>query len=193
VTVAISSWRVSRLNIVSAIRELPPPVSPDAGLRALLTRPWRILVDVLRQLLRLRLHLVVKRILWDGPTSTLAFFWALVGRGPLTMLLGYLSLRSSLSSHSQFFFNLGVSLILVGIGLTARWTLRVRARGVRPEVRDRLSFSFAGISLLIFWMLPSDALDFMDLPKFNAGPEMFVLTGIMAVAGAVWTIVYNST
>ena len=192
VTVAISSWRVSRLNIVSAIRELPPPSSPDAGLRALFTRPWRILVDVLRQLLRLRLHLVLKRILWDGPTSTLAFFWALMGRGPLTVLLGYLSVRASLGNRSQFLFNLGVSLILVGIGLTVRWTLRVRARRVRPEIRDRVAFSFAGISLLIFWSLPFDALDFLDLPKFNAGPEMFVLTGIMAVAGAVWTIVYNS-
>jgi ABC-type lipoprotein release transport system permease subunit len=63
---------------------------------------------------------------------------------------------------------------------------------VRPERRDRIAFSFIGISLLIFWALPSSALDFLNLPDFSAGPEMFVLSGVMMVAGAVWTIVYNS-
>jgi putative ABC transport system permease protein len=192
VTVTVSSVRVSRLNIVAAIRDLPPPPNPDAGLRALFGRPWRNLGDVFRQLLRLRLHVVLKRVLWDGPTSSLAFFWALIGRGPLTALFGLLSLRAGLSGRSAFFFNMGVSLVLIGIGLMVRWTLRVRARRVRPEIRDRIAFSFAGISLLVFWSLPFDALDFLDLPDLGGGPEMFVLSGIMMVAGAVWTIIYNS-
>lgn len=190
VTVTISSWRVSRLNIVSAIRELPPPFHPDAGLRALFARPWRHLLDAIRQLFRLRLHRTLKRLLWDGPLSSLAFFWALIGRGPLTALIGLLSLLVSLDNHSLFLFNLGVSLILIGVGLMIRWTLRVRR--VRPETRDRIAFSFAGITLLVFWSLPFDALDFLGLPDFNAGPEMFVLSGVMMVAGAVWTIIYNS-
>jgi putative ABC transport system permease protein len=190
VTVAISSWRVSRLNIVSAIRDLPPPSSPDAGLRALFAQPWRHLSDAFRQLLRLRPHRTLKRLLWDGPRSSLAFFWALIGRGPLTVLLGFLLLRLGQGVRNLFAFNLGVSLILIGIGLIIRWTLR--ARGVRPETRDRLAFSFAGISLLVYWSLPFDALDSLGVSDFSAGPEMFALSGVMMVAGAVWTIIYNS-
>jgi putative ABC transport system permease protein len=192
VTVSVSSWRVSRLNIVSAIRDLPPPPSPDAGLRALFAQPWRHLVDALRQLLRLRPHRTLKRLLWDGPLSSLAFFWALIGRGPLTALIGLLCLKFGLDERNAFLFSLGVSLILIGVGLTVRWALRVRVRRVRPETRDRVAFSFIGITLLVFWSLPFDALDFLSLPDFNAGPEMFVLSGIMMVAGAVWTIIYNS-
>jgi putative ABC transport system permease protein len=190
VTVAISSWRVSRLNIVSAIRDLPRPPSPDEGLRALFAQPWRHLVDAFRQLFRLRPDRTLKRLLWDGPTSSLSFFWALVGRGPLTVLIGALSVLIGLKVRNQFAFSFGVSLTLIGIGLILRWALRVFR--VRPEIRDRIAFSFAGISLLVFWSLPFDALDFLDLPDFSAGPEMFALSGVMMVAGAVWTIVYNS-
>ncbi len=192
VTVAISSWRVSRLNIVSAIRDLPPPASPDAGLRALFAQPWRHLVDAFRQLFRLRPHRTLKRLLWDGPLSSLSFFWALIGRGPLTALLGLLALQLGRSKRNLFAFDLGISLILIGIGLIIRWTLRVRARRVRPETRDRIAFSFAGITLLIFWSLPFDTLDSLGLSDFSAGPEMFVLVGVMMIAGAVWTIIYNA-
>jgi hypothetical protein len=80
VTVAISSWRVSRLNIV-AIRDLPTPPSPDAGLRPLFTQPARHLFDAFRQLFRLRPDRTLKRLLWDGPRSSVAFFIALIGRG----------------------------------------------------------------------------------------------------------------
>jgi putative ABC transport system permease protein len=192
VTVTISSWRVSRLNIVSAIRDLPPPPNPDAGLRALLVQPWRHLLDALRQLVRLRPHRTLKRLLWDGPLSSLAFLWALIGRGPLTILLGFLSLLVGQNVHNLFAFSLGVSLILIGVSLTLRWTLRVRVRRMRPGVRDRLAFSLAGISLLVYWSLPFDALDAWGVSDFSAGPEMFVLSGVMMIAGAVWTLVYNS-
>jgi putative ABC transport system permease protein len=122
--------------------------------------------------------------------STLSFFWSLIGRGPLTVLLGLLSLLSSLDINSAFLFSMGVSLVLIGVGLIARWVMRVRR--VRPETRDRIAFSFTGISLLVYWSLPFDALDFLNLPDFSGGPEMFVLAGVMMVAGAVWTIIYNS-
>jgi putative ABC transport system permease protein len=190
VTVTVSAWRVSRLNIVAAIRDLPPPASPDAGLRALFAQPWRHLVDVFRQLFRLRPHRALKRLLWDGPLSSLSFFWALVGRGPLTVLLGLLALRLGQNARNLFAFHFGVSLILIGIGLIMRWALRVRH--VRPETRDRIAFSFAGIGLLVFWSLPFDALDLLGVSDFDANAEMFVLAGVMMVAGAVWTIIYNS-
>jgi putative ABC transport system permease protein len=189
-TVAVSSWRVSRLNIVSAIRDLPPPAQPDEGLRELFLQPWRYLVDAFRQLVRLRLHRTLKRLFWDGPMSSLAFFWALIGRGPLTILIGVLFVFVGNQFGNLFSFNLGVSLVLIGIGLTLRWVMLLRH--VRPSLRDRVAFTFIGVSLLVFWSLPFDALDFLGLGELTAGPEMFVLAGVMMVAGAVWTIVYNS-
>ncbi len=189
-TVTISSWRVSRLNIVSAIRDLPPPPNPDAGLRALFVQQWHYLADAFRQLLRLRPHRTLKRILWDGPISTLAFLWGLVVRGPLVVLIGFLSLRGRQGNGSAFLYGMGVSLIVIGLGLTLRWVLG--ARHVRPSIRDRIAFSFAGLGLLVFWLLPMDTLSFLDPPSRSSGSEMFVLAGIMMIAGAVWTIVYNS-
>jgi putative ABC transport system permease protein len=190
VTVTISAWRVSRLNIVTAIRDLPPPPHPDAGLRSLWVQQWHYLVDALRQLLHLRLHRTLKRLLWDGPIATLTFLWALAIRGPLTILIGWALLRLSHNGRSAFLFGLGVSLAIIGIGLTIRWILG--ESHVRPAVRDRIAFSFAGIGLLIFWMLPIDTLRFLNPPSRKSGSEIFILAGIMMIAGAVWAIIYNS-
>jgi putative ABC transport system permease protein len=190
VTVTISAWRVSRLNIVTAIRDLPPPPHPDAGLRSLWVQQWYYLLDALRQLLRLRIHRTLKRLLWDGPSATLSFLWALVIRGPLTVLIGLALLYLNHYIHSAFLYGLSVSLTLVGIGLTIRWILG--KFHVRPTVRDRIAFSFAGIGLLLFWMMPIDTLHFLNPPSRKTGGEMFILAGIMMIAGAVWTIIYNS-
>jgi hypothetical protein len=191
--VTISAWRVSRLNIVTAIRDLPPPPNADTGLRHLFVQQGRYLVDAFRQLLRLRPHRTLKRILWDGPFSTLAFLWALVVRGPLTILIGFLLLRASHGSKSPFLYGMAVSLMLIGAGLVLRWLLGMGH--VRPVIRDRIAFSFAGISLLVFWMLPLDTLKFLQPPASGnaaSGPDTFVLAGIMMIAGAVWTLIYNS-
>jgi ABC-type antimicrobial peptide transport system permease subunit len=132
----------------------------------------------------------LKALLWKGPISTLVFFWALVGRGPLTLLIGLLSVWLGLSAENVFSFGLGVSLTLIGSGLVMRWILRWRH--VRPDTRDRVAFSFAGISLLAFWSLPKATLDSLGVPTQTAGPEIFVLSGVMMIAGAVWTIMYNA-
>jgi putative ABC transport system permease protein len=190
VTVTISAWRVSRLNIVTAIRDLPPPPHPDAGLRSLWIQQWRYLADALRQLLHLRIHRTLKRLLWDGPIATLTFLWALTIRGPLAVVVGLALVRVSHNSRSAFLYGLGVSLAIIGIGLTIRWILG--AYHVRPVIRDRIAFSFTGIGLLLFWMMPIDTLRFLNPPSRKSSSEIFILAGIMMIAGAVWAIIYNS-
>jgi ABC-type lipoprotein release transport system permease subunit len=147
-------------------------------------------VDALRQLLHLRIHRTLKRLLWDGPIATITFLWALVIRGPMTILIGIAILRLYRNTHSAFLYALAVSLIIIGIGLTIRWCLG--EYHVRPAIRDRIAFSFAGIGLLLLWMLPIDTLSFLHPPSSKSSPEMFILAGIMMIAGAVWTIIYNS-
>jgi putative ABC transport system permease protein len=141
VVVALSAWRVSRINIVRAIRDLPEP--PSTG------RSWK-----------------------GG------------GIRVLLLLLGFLLTAVGIQAAQFFPFMLGTSLIIIGAALLARWA----------GLRDRLVFTFAGVTLLLWWLLPSDIYDrlFPFLPEMKMGIEIFFLTGIMIVAGAVWTVIYNS-
>ncbi len=185
VTVAVSAWRVSRLNIVAAIRELPDNRRADGSVRAAFGRPW---VDLRRAGRRLRGGHPLGAL-----AAALAAPWHLVGafrvfivRGPLLLVAGYLLLETGVAGKQLSLFNLGLSLLAIGAALLVRWLLaglRVPAR-----VRDRLGYSLAGLALVVIWLLPSDALR-SDL---HAGMEMFFLAGIMLVLGGVWTVMYNS-
>jgi putative ABC transport system permease protein len=138
IVVTVSAWRVSVLNIVRAIRDLPEP----------------------------RLQRTSKR--------------ALIG-SVLMVVLGLLSTVLGIQTEVLFVFSLGVSLVIIGGALLAR----------RFGLPDRAAFTFAGVALLVFWLLPEDAWSAF-LPEFNQGLEMFFLSGIMIVAGAVWTVMYNA-
>ena len=134
--VLISSWRVSRLNIVRAIRDLPEPT----GKR----RRWRSLI----------FSILVSMI------------------GILLAMQGYQSEQASP-------FGLGVSLVIIGIPLVARWL----------GLADRVAFSMAGLGLVVWWLAPADL---FGLPEMEQGIEIFFVSGIMLVIGAVWTVMYNS-
>ncbi|MCL5962451.1 MAG: FtsX-like permease family protein [Chloroflexi bacterium] len=145
IVVTVSAWRVSRLNIVAAIRDLPEHQSPREGKRGLVF-------------------------------------------GILGILAGAVLVPWGVSITTAFLFSAGASLGLIGLTLVIRWGLR-RA-GLRPELRDRLAFSFGGLALLVWWLLPFDTFDAF-LPKMSSGIEMFFLSGVMVVAGGIWTVVYN--
>jgi putative ABC transport system permease protein len=134
--VLFSSWRVSRLNIVRAIRDIPDPAVKRKSLRGLI---FAILVAVL---------------------------------GILLALNGYQSEQASA-------FGLGVSLTIIGLPLVAR----------RLGLPDRLAFTAAGLGLVVWWLVPADV---WGLPDMEQGIEMFFLSGIMLVIGAVWAVMYNS-
>lgn len=136
--VAFSAWRVSRLNIVRAIRDLPEPQYTRGS------RRWMYL-------------------------------------GILGVFLGILMTWGGLGGRQLAPFMLGTSLILISSVPLLR----------RLGVPDRLAYSFAGVGLLVWWLLPKGTIDRI-LPEMNMGIEMFFLSGIMIVAGAVWVVVYNS-
>ena len=136
--VAFSSWRVSRLNIVRAIRDIPEPSISRKSLRGLILTSLIILGGI-----------------------ALAF-------------IGYQSAQLAA-------FMLGTSLVIIGVPVLAR----------RFGLPDRIAFSAAGVGLVVWWLLPFDALDFM-LPEMEQDISMFFLSGIMLVIGGVWTVLYNS-
>ena len=139
VVVVVSSWRVSRLNIVRAIRDIP------AGGLGRSSRKGLVLSIVL-------------------PVF-----------GVVLAALGYQSAALAL-------WMLGSSLVIVGVPLLARRLGRLP---------DRVAFTVAGLGLVVWWLLPFDALDSV-LPDMEQGIEMFFLSGIMLVIGGVWTVMYNS-
>jgi len=136
--VLISSWRVSRLNIVRAIRDIPEPRTERRSRKGLI----------------------------------LAILLPLVG-----LALAIFGIQSQQLAA----WMLGTSLVIIGLPLLAR----------RFGLPDRAAFTVAGLGLVVWWLLPFDALDFV-LPEMQQGIEMFFLSGIMLVLGAVWVVIYNS-
>ncbi len=136
--VIISSWRVSRLNIVRAIRDIAEPSIKRKTIKGLLLTT-------------------------------------------LIPVLGIFLTISGLQGEQLSFFMLGISLIIIGLPLVAR----------RFGISDRVAFSAAGLGLIVWWLLPADVLESF-IPEMQQGIEMFFISGIMLVIGAVWTVIYNS-
>ncbi len=137
--VLVSSWRVSRLNIVRAIRDIPEPK--------------------------------IRRNSIKGWIFTI-----------LLPIIGVLLTLGGVQAEQLGLFMLGTSLIIIGLPLLA-WRL---------GVPDRLAFTSAGVGLLIWWLVASNPLVEALFPDVEGGIELFFISGIMVVLGAVWTVIYNS-
>lgn len=89
----------------------------------------------------------------------------------------------SYQSESKGQFMAGLSLLIVGIPLLLR-SLRL------PE---RAAYTIAGIGLLAAWLGPETFIDkLLNVQYFKAGMEMFFLSGIAIVTGAIWIVMHNS-
>jgi putative ABC transport system permease protein len=120
----------------------------------------------------------------------LASGWPLLPFGALVALLGFDSDHGlGFGVGNAALFTSGTTLLIIGIGLAMRQMLD--RRGYREEFQKRVSMSFIGIVMLIFWGLPFDALDGLT-GTLPGGPEMFLLSGVSLVAAAVWTVMYNA-
>ncbi len=180
--VIVSAARVSALNIVRAVRDIPEP--PGEGRR--LRESWRAVgaayMDGLRAIPRLRPLRVLRRLLLSGPCAIVKLAWALFIAGYLMVALGILLTLNGISSEQLGVFSIGLSLVVVGVPLVLNHAVRL------PE---RIAYTAAGVVLVLLWLIPIDWEDF-GLPQFNEGIELFILSGITLVVGAVWVVMYNS-
>ncbi|MCH7891462.1 MAG: FtsX-like permease family protein, partial [Gemmatimonadetes bacterium] len=148
-TVAVSSYRVSRLNIVTAVRGLPEPIvlrgeAPFSQRLLLvaqaLVRPFVFLWQAIRSIPRLRVRRVLLNLgltaLWAMPpvwglgiaVALVRFSWPYVLRGWLLLLLGALVTWWGISGLERLsVYTGGVSLMILGLGLMLR-VLAVRRR-----------------------------------------------------------------
>jgi len=184
-TVAFSAWRVSRLNVVAAIRDLPDDHQVDRSIGAAFRRPLTDLGNAGRLARRGRVFGALRALL-AAPLHLVLAFGVFISRGPLLVIVGYALFGWGIAAKQQSLFGLGISLMLVGAAMLLRWILG--GLRVPDRVRNRLGYSLAGVALVVFWLLPFDTLR-SDL---SGGIEMFFLSGMMLVLGGVWTIMYNS-
>jgi putative ABC transport system permease protein len=134
--VAFSAWRVSLMNIVTAIRDLPEPPLQKARKRRS----------------------------------------ALAASG---IILGVVLTMSGASSKTATPFNLGVSLVLLSL---------VPLAGL-AGIRERPARTFAGLALVMWWALPTTR---WLLGQTSSDFSIAILSGLMIVTGASWTIMYNA-
>ena len=216
-TVGISAYRVSHLNIVAAVRNLPEslvPATPPSFLNRLLDvvkgifRPalyfWRALRYLIRRdYVPAVLHVIFAlvwftMIVWvvDILIQLFKLVWPYLLQGWLLVVLGVsLTGASLVLPFLQFWsvFGGGVSLTLAGLGLLAKAIL---ARGdMPPGRRDRIVFTATGLAILAFWALPPGVVDVIlgDLADEMGGDvDIMFISGIAMVGAAVWTVMYNA-
>ena len=180
--VIVSAGRVSALNIVRAVRDIPEPPGEGHALRESWKAVGRPYADGARALRRMRPHRTLRLWLISAPCAIVKLAWALFLAGYLMALLGVVVTNAGIGQEQMGPFLLGVSLVVVGAPLVLRHV------GLLPE---RIAYTAAGILLVALWMIPID-LEALGLPKLNEGIELFILSGVTVVVGAVWVVMYNS-
>ncbi len=211
ITVAFSANRVSRLNIVMAIRDLPEPLIPSYeppfstrffGLPKAIVRPVIFLVRAVLSLVRLRwvgfLKNVALAIVWvvlfpiwigDIVAALLRFVWPYLLRGWLTVIIGAGFIWWGLAIKRDAPFAAGSSLVIAGVGLMARRALQRTA--MTPQTIDRVAFTATRLVMLAFWITPINILEPLT-GQLEGDIEMMFVSGIFMVGAAVWTIMYNA-
>ncbi len=165
-TVLFSANRVSHLNIVSAIRDLPEPPRPPSYLRDRLLAPFRAVADGFRALFRLRIFRALRSWLIGLPVSLLRLVWLGFTSGPFTLLLGLFLISIGIQSANGAAYGMGVSFVIIGGALMLRGLLRplfrrlARGRDWNPaDLLDRITYTLMGLALTVFWSLPTKYLE----------------------------------
>ena len=84
-----------------------------------------------------------------------------------------------------------VAIVLMGVGAAMTVPSFVKRADPRPEFIDRLAFTFIGVVMLAWWVLPFDTLNPV-IGILDSNIEMFFVSGVAMVAAAVWTVMYNA-
>ncbi len=220
-SVALSSWLVSRMTVVEAMRDLPEPGKyalslGESGARfldlfkqfgqALVRRPQRNLRRARRILLE---HI---------PDTALGLVRSLITLGFLPLLLGYWLVQIGLDTIKVIPFSLGLSLLVIGGGLLLKATLlllyrvsvgisrctttildertdaieRAQREDTVTRIFTRVVSTLIALAIVAYWALPVDILGQVGLPRFQGGIEVFFIAGMMMILGAVWIVVINA-
>lgn len=208
-TVAVSAYRVSQLNIVVAIRDLPESiiskVSPTFTQRLLallkaLVLPLYYLFVAFRSLFRGQGRQFVKNLIlavvvipvWFVPIllAVIRFIQPYLMRGWLVFAGGaVLTYFAIVRWERTSWFGAGMSLMILGFGLMLRWILRWTS--MRPGLVDRIASTVTGGLMLAFWALPLSTFESI-VGDLQGSFEITFVSGTAMVGAAVWTVMYNA-
>ncbi len=214
-SVVASSWLVSRMTVVEAMRDLPEPSRNNLSLGEACIQILKTLGNIAQSLLRRHrprkgaAKSLIRRML----RSLELLADALVGLVRSLLLLGFLPLLAGswlvqygLENTQIAYFSLGLSLIVLGAGLLIKSALefiamlRLRIRGQIQDsqplrlrtIANKIFAALAGSLLVAYWALPFDTLASLGLPRFYGGIEVFFLAGLMMVLGTIWVVVTHA-
>ncbi|GAC1586265.1 MAG: hypothetical protein NVS4B1_29230 [Ktedonobacteraceae bacterium] len=209
-SVAISSWIVSRMTVVEAMRDLPEPSHYALSLGELGVR-FLALIKQLGQSLtmhpRVNLRGTRRILLEHMPDTLIGFVRSLISLGFLPLLAGYWFIQFGLEQALVIPFSLGLSLVAVGGGLLLKTMLlllyrigslqskasnRPQSIEVVSKVLNRVVSTLIAVAIAAYWALPFDALASFGLPRFQGGIEVFFVAGMMMIMGTVWAIIVNA-
>jgi putative ABC transport system permease protein len=202
-SVAISSWLVSRMTVVEAMRDQPEPGRSTVTLREMLARLLQLLQQgssayAQRNMRRAR------RVFFEMiPDILVGIVATLVRLGLLPLLVGFWLLQYGLNSTEILPFSLGFSLLVVGGALLIKslleglftliaWLRHREQPQDRRKVLPGLFAAVVGLALLAYWALPFDVLGYLGLPRFQGGIEIFFIAGVMMVLGTAWALIANA-
>jgi putative ABC transport system permease protein len=205
-SVVASSWLVSRMTVVEAMRDLPEPSRSNLSLGEACIQILKALGNVGQSLLRWHrprkgaAKLLARRILRSLELladALIGLARSLLLLGFLPLLAGYWLMQYGLENTQIAYFSLGLSLIVLGGGLLIKSVLEFIAslwlQGSQPlrirAIANKIFVAIAGSLLVAYWALPFDALARLGLPRFYGGIEVFFLAGLMMVLGAIWVVV----
>ncbi|HEY7296085.1 MAG TPA: FtsX-like permease family protein, partial [Dehalococcoidia bacterium] len=187
-TVLVSAWRVSRVNIVEAIRGVPATPGLGDGLAGEVRSRFAALRGGLHSLGAGAGRSAV-RLLLSGLQALLTLPAMLSVRGVVPTGVGVALLLYGHARHQYVVFALGVSLALLGGALLLRWLLLLVRLPHGPV--ERTAYTLAGATLTIFWSFPPPFwIQRHDHLAVNR-VETFALSGVMMVAGVVVVLAFN--
>jgi putative ABC transport system permease protein len=202
-SVALSSWLVSRMTVVEAIRDLPEPQRNAWSLGETCLRILE-LVGIARhpasrrtrpQTFVQRVRRMRRAVFEQLPDALIRLVAALVRLGFLPLIGGYLLMQNGLENTEIVPFSLGLTLIVLGGGLLLKaaieYALYLLHHREAAKSAGGIFAALAGLALAAYWALPFDVLANLGLPRFYGGIEVFFIAGMMMVVGTVWALIAN--
>ena len=214
-TVAVSAYRVSNLNIISAVRDLPESIGaktpPRLALRLLnlaqgIGRPLIFLYRALKSIIHLDftavLTYLVMTLVWltiivwifDIMIQLFRLIWPYILQGWILLIAGGALVGIIVTTDLQQFerssyFGGGATLTILGAGLLARSLFS--GSGSNQRIIDRVVFTLVGILVFTLWALPSKFFEPL-VGRLEGDFDVLFVSGISMVGAAVWTIMYNA-
>ncbi len=212
-SVAISSWLVSRMTVVEAMRDQPEPGQNALSLGESCLQLLALVRTLFSRHAKKPFQRIRRIVLEQVPDILVGLLRSLILLGFLPLLAGYWLMQQGLEKTLISYFSLGLSLIVLGGGLLIKAGLEVIFRygsaarsknalsngekqqpnGQRQKaIANKIFAALTGLTLVAYWALPFDVLGRLGLPRFSGGIEIFFLAGFMMVLGTTWVLLTNA-